>query len=138
MLYIEATLDNGEKIWNAEEVEGKMIVETSEGEELTFELSDSVTIQLYEKAELNNINDLINLAKNKKAYASPDSEDGTFQEFPEENFQGLINEDFFTLEQVEILMETPIGILKGKEKTTTFKEIAKILKENTEKEDEYY
>lgn len=140
MKYIEAYLEDGSLIHNLELKNDIAIIENSNGDELTLPLTTVVTTRLFNRVKPETLQDLIALSKQKKIYlAVCDAEpDAIFNEFPEENFMSILKEESFNLDDIENLQYATWGLLKGNEKEVSLKEIAKILEDNSNVEEDEY
>lgn len=128
MKYIEAILDIGNNIINISFEGDNVIVEDSEGEEHILSLNDKVTCRVFESLEPRSLLDIIKYYKNKKIFFNTDSEkDAIFNSFPDMNFKEYLDSEDIDLEDLSSIFSAAFGLLKGKEKELSFKEIKNII-----------
>jgi len=128
--YIDSELPDNTTINNIDFFDNHIIVENSEGEEVKYEYTDKLYVRIFAKLELETMRDFINLSHHKKVYVitSFDCEaDATFNTFPEEPFYKEIQDDKVDIDDFENLCNTCWGLLEGKEKEITFKQLQKII-----------
>lgn len=136
MIYIEAELPDGTTINNIDVDGENVIIENSEGESLNFSINDIISVRLFHRVEIENVAELFLLYRNKKAYINAfDSEpSATFNAFPDATFKEIIDDESITIDDLSNIRNYAIGIIKGKEKDITFKEIIKITNQNENEE----
>ncbi|MBM25817.1 MAG: hypothetical protein CL760_09070 [Chloroflexi bacterium] len=128
MIYIESTLEDGTYINNIEFKENKVVIETSEGEELEFLLDEEIEVRVFDVVEIKTVEDFINAAKDNRVYCNQDLEkEALMQVFPDINLKGLIVDDSLELEELANISNYAFGKLKGKRKDITFAEMKKII-----------
>ena len=136
MIYIEAELPDGTTINNIDVDGENVIIENSEGESLNFSINDIISVRLFHRVDIENVAELFLLYRNKKAYINVfDSEpSATFNAFPDATFKESIDDESITIDDLSNIRNYAIGIIKGKEKDITFKEIIKITNQNENEE----
>lgn len=139
MIYIDAELENGNTVHNIvhniEQLDNDIItVEDENGDVIHVADTDTITVRMFKRVELENVSDLFSLYKNKKAYINVYSSEpeATFNVFPYETFKEIVDEDILDLDDLSHIRNYAIGILIGKEKTIKFKELMKLVNNNEE------
>lgn len=133
MIYLEATLDNGSIINNAHiNIDNKAEIETDDGEELFFDLKDTLDVLVFTPVIIETVSDLLKIANSKNIFVAIDGEDAIFQSFPEEPIKSLIQDDFLALDEISSIQFMPVGKKKGSEKTMTFEEMFKLIEKYLE------
>tara|TARA_Y100001960_G_C14770745_1_gene879836 strand:- start:1995 stop:2432 length:438 start_codon:yes stop_codon:yes gene_type:complete len=128
MIYIESTLEDGTYINNIEFKENKVVIETSEGEELEFLLDEKIEVRVFDVVEIKTVEDFINAAKDNRVYCNQDLEkEALMQVFPDVNLKSLIADDSLELEELANISNYAFGKLKGNTKDITFAEMKKII-----------
>ena len=131
--YIDAILSDGTSINNIDFFKDYVGVENSEGDILNFTYDEILDIRFFYRIEIESINDFLTYSKNKKVYVitSFDCEpDAIFNNFSDYSFSEYLKENDIETDRFEDVCNSAWGLLKGKEKEVTFKQLKKIIEDN--------
>lgn len=133
MIYLEATLENGEIVNNADiNSDNKVEIETMDGNEFFFDLNETLDVRIFTPIKIETIQDFLKIANSKNIFVAHDGEDAVFQTFPEEPIKSSIEDNFLELDEITRLQFMPIGKPKGEEKTMTFEKMFQLIEKHLE------